>query len=157
MGRRGPPPEPTALKLERGNPGRRPLNQEEPELAPGARKVPKGLTGRAKVEWNRLIGELLDKGLLTVGDLHAFERYCVLVGRLEEYETLVSSVGVEESHAKGYANYLLKLETQCRQAAAHLGLTPSSRSGVKAAKVIAPKSAAETKRQRYFGAEKPAS
>ena len=30
MGRRGPPPEPTPLKLWKGNPGKRPVNTREP-------------------------------------------------------------------------------------------------------------------------------
>jgi P27 family predicted phage terminase small subunit len=103
------------------------------------------------------VGELIKKGVLTVGDMNAFEQYCTLVGSVAEYEELITTVGLEQAHALGYANYLLKLRTQCRQAAAHLGLTPSSRSGVKAVKVVAPKSAAEKRRTRFFGAEKGAS
>jgi P27 family predicted phage terminase small subunit len=151
MGRRGPQPQPTALKLERGNPGHRPLNQDEPQLAAPASKVPVGLKGRAKAEWSRLVDELISKGVLTVGDMHAFEEYCTLVGEVDSYEKLIRKVGRETAHRLGYANYLLKLRTQLRQQAAHLGLTPSSRSGVKAVKSVPVKSAAATKRERFFG------
>ena len=34
MGRRGPTPEPTVLRMLRGNPGRRPLNDSEPQPEP---------------------------------------------------------------------------------------------------------------------------
>src|SRR5690242_17605813 len=150
MGRRGPPPQPTALKLERGNPGHRPLNNDEPQLAPATAKVPAGLKGRAKAEWSRLVDELISKGVLTVGDMHAFEEYCRLVGEVDAYEKLIEKVGRAEAHRLGYANYLLKLRTQLRQQAAHLGLTPSSRASVKAVKVTT-KDAAQTKRERFFG------
>jgi P27 family predicted phage terminase small subunit len=150
MGRRGPPPQPTALKIERGNPGQRPLNHAEPELAAATAEVPVGMKGRARKEWSRLVDELISKGVLTVGDMHAFEEYCRLVGEVDEYEKMINKVGRADAHKLGYANYLLKLRTQLRQQAAHLGLTPSSRSGVKAVKVVT-KDAAAAKRDRFFG------
>jgi P27 family predicted phage terminase small subunit len=151
MGRRGPQPQPTALKLERGNPGQRRLNEDEPELeAPPLADAPARLKGRALVEWDRLVKELITKGVLTVGDMHAFEQYCVLVGEVEDYEKLIKRVGREEAHAKGYANYILRLRAQVLQQASHLGLTPSSRSGVK---VVKPQTVQEAhaKRERFFG------
>lgn len=154
MGRRGPQPQPTVLKLARGNPGKRQLNHDEPDLAAASHAVPAGVTGRAKKEWVRLVDELITKGVLTVGDMHAFEEYCRLVGEVDAYEKLITKVGRAEAHRLGYANYLLKLRTQLRQQAAHLGLTPSSRSGVKAVKVVV--NAAATKRERFFGKGKPA-
>ena len=147
---------PTELKLDRGVPSHHALNRDEPELAAPSSAVPSGLIGRAKTEWVRLAEELISKGVLTVGDMHAFEEYCRLVGDVDEYEKLIRKVGREEAHALGYANYLLKLRNQCRQQAAHLGLTPSSRSGVKAVKVPT-KDAAATKRQRFFGTKAGAS
>ena len=149
MGRRGPQPQPTVLKLARGNPHQHALNRDEPELAPASRRVPKGVTGRAKEEWHRLVDELIAKGVLTVGDMHAFEEYCRLVGDVDEYERLIKRKGREDSHKLGYANYLLRLRTQLRQQAAHLGLTPSSRSGVKAVKPTA--NSTDHKRRRFFG------
>lgn len=154
MGRRGFQPQPTALKLARGNPHQHALNHDEPDLAAATHAVPAGMTGRAKKEWVRLVDELITKGVLTIGDMHAFEEYCRLVGEVDTYEKLITRVGRPESHRLGYANYLLKLRTQLRQQAAHLGLTPSSRSGVKVVKVVVAKSAAATKRERFFG--KPA-
>lgn len=151
MGRRGPPPTPTVLKIARGNPGHRPINTEEPALAPpDSLAPPEKLQGRARDEWVRLAGELTEKGLLTVGDLVAFEQYCELVGDVDVYEGLVKKVGREDAHKLGYASYLLKLRTQLRQFQQVLGLTPTSRSGVKASKKAAPSDAAK-KRERFFG------
>jgi P27 family predicted phage terminase small subunit len=149
MGRRGRTAQPTALKLARGNPGKRALNHAEPELAPPSSNAPpRGLAGRAKKEWTRLVDELISKGVLTVGDMHAFEQYCRLVGEIDEYEALIADVGRAAAHSQGFANYLLKLRSQLRQQAAHIGLTPSSRSGVKAVKVAKP---GDAKRKRFFG------
>jgi P27 family predicted phage terminase small subunit len=150
---RGRKPTPTALKIERGNPGHRPLNAEEPTLAPATAAVPSGLKGRARKEWTRLVDELISKGVLSVGDMHAFEEYCTLVGEVDSYEKLIRRVGRETAHRLGYANYLLKIRTQLRQQAAHMGLTPSSRSTVKAVKVVkvVQKDPATAKRERFFG------
>lgn len=153
MGRRGPQPQPTVLKLARGNPGRRPLNHDEPELPAASRGVPKGMTGKAKEEWVRLIDVLTDSGVLTVGDMDAFEEYCWIVGDVHEYRQLVRKVGKEQATAMGYANHLNKLRLQKRQQAAHLGLTPSSRSGVKSVGAVKKDEAAE-KRARFFGGTK---
>src|SRR4051812_47324961 len=104
MGRRGPQPQPTALKIERGNPGQRRLNHDEPELATATAKPPTGLRGRARREWIRLADELISKGVLTVGDMHAFEEYCRLVGEVDEYERMIQKKGREDAHKLGYAN-----------------------------------------------------
>ena len=152
MGRRGPKPQPTALKIERGNPGKRALPADEPILPAGPRGVPKGMTGRARAEWLRLVDELTDKGVLTVGDLKCFEEYCYLVGDIAELRALMDRVGLEESIANRYVHVMDKLRTQKRQHEAQLGLTPSARSAVKSVK---PVSAKDERRARFFGA-KPA-
>lgn len=148
MGRRGPKTTPTALKIERGNPGKRALNQDEPDIAPAPMEPPAHLKGRALKEWKRLGPELVEKGVLTIGDLAVFETYCQLVADVDAYERLVRKVGKARAHFLGYANYLLKLRAQQKQYAAELGLTPSSRSGVKAAKSPA---TVDPKRARFFG------
>lgn len=149
MGRRGPPAQPTVLKIERGNPGKRALNHDEPELTrASSTKPPASLKGRARKEWVQLADELIEKGVLTVADLTAFETYCQLVGECDTYERLIRRVGRTDAHKLGYAGFLLKLRAQQKQYAAELGLTPSSRSGVKAVKKPDP---ADAKRRRFFG------
>lgn len=155
----GRTPQPTALKIERGNPGQRPLNQNEPELAKPAAKMPAGLKGRARREWTRLAPELIEKGVLTVGDMHAFEEYCRLVGEIDTYEAeiaaLVEKGNREEAHRLGYVNHVVKIRRLLAQLRQQLGLTPTARASVQAVKAT-PKDDAAKKRQRFFGTGKPA-
>lgn len=153
MGRRGPKPQPTALKVERGNPGKRALPADEPVLQAGPREVPKGMTGRAREEWLRLVDELTDKGVLTIGDLRCFEQYCYLVADVEKARALVEKTGLEDALALKYDRYVDRLQSQLARHEAQLGLTPSARSAVKSAKPADPK---DGRRARFFGTPKPA-
>lgn len=76
MGRRGPAPTPTKLKVLRGNPGKRKLPTNEPEPTPGAPSMPDWLSAEAKREWKRVVPELLKVGLLTVVDRAVLAAYC---------------------------------------------------------------------------------
>jgi P27 family predicted phage terminase small subunit len=148
MGQRGPRPEPTALKLARGNPGKRPINQDEPELAAAAIKPPTGLSRAARSEWMRLAPELIGAGVLTVGDNAVFREYCEIVGELETLRKLVKRTGHVDAKKLGYVRDLKDMRALLKQFAAELGLTPTSRSGVKK---IKGKKATEEKRSRFFG------
>jgi len=77
MGRRGPPKKPTELRLLQGNPGKLPINPNEPKpkKTMGA-KPPKYLTKSARKLWAREVAKLEPLGLITEIDLHAFARYC---------------------------------------------------------------------------------
>jgi P27 family predicted phage terminase small subunit len=78
MARRGRPPVPTALKLLRGNPGRRPIDPDaEPQPERVAPRCPKHVQGEARREWRRKTRELLSMNVLTVADRAALERYCL--------------------------------------------------------------------------------
>lgn len=134
MGRRGPAPAPTAVKLAKGE--RRPsrVNYEEPQLpAATAAEPPAGLVGEGKAEWERLIGVLQERGLLTDADLRAFEDYCRALTDLRTYEQAAADAGAELAIAKGYQGMVVKLRAQCNSLRQQLGLTPSSRGSVKAA------------------------
>jgi P27 family predicted phage terminase small subunit len=135
MGRRGPPPTPTALRLLRGNPGRRPLNQDEPQppaVDPSLAKCPKWLTGDARELWNRIAPGAIESGLLTVVDLPAFEALCQSYKRWREYERLTGK-NLELAIAKGYRNGAVKERQLMMQFGGRFGFDPSSRSNVKTA------------------------
>ena len=53
MGRRGPPPKPTALRLLQGNPGKRRLNDAEPKPKQSLPRCPDWLPANAKIECPR--------------------------------------------------------------------------------------------------------
>lgn len=149
MGKRGPRPLPTALKRARGNPGKRKLNDAEPELPPvGDLEPPEGLGGPGLAEWKRLASTLTSSGVLTEGDVTLFENYCRALTDLRRFEVKARKAGPELAIAKGFAGMVVKLRAQVTQLQAQIGLTPSSRSGVKVTK---PKGAADRLREEFFG------
>ena len=148
----GPCPTPTALKRLRGNPGKRPLNEDEPKPPPGAPKMPPWLDRAAKKEWLEQLGWLVQCGILTVVDKAIYGIYCQAysdVSRLkaeidEEAEAWKAEHGSRINPKQGlYDRALLRLH----KSSAELGLTPSSRSRV----VVAPKSSGKDA-SRFFGA-----
>jgi len=68
----GPKLKPTAIKILEGNPGKRPLNLNEPKPLQIAPECPDWLLDEAKKEWKRLAPELERLGLLTILDMAAF-------------------------------------------------------------------------------------
>jgi P27 family predicted phage terminase small subunit len=73
---RGRKPKPSAVKKLEGNPGKRPLNTEEPTPPVEIPDCPKHITGHAREEWLRA-SELAKKlGILTALDRSVFSAYC---------------------------------------------------------------------------------
>lgn len=89
MGRRGPAPKPTVLKLAAGNPGGRPLNRREPIPPPGEPDIPAFGDARATLVWQQLVPRLVRIGLARSIDGHALERYCVLLVRWRDAAAFV--------------------------------------------------------------------
>ena len=139
MGLRGPAPKPTKLRQLEGNPGRLPINENEPEPEPGA-DPPDWLPVAAREEWRRLAPVLEACGLLTKADGNVFAAYCdavvnfaTLSQAVAELDSLVMKdnygrrPAAEISAQRNYAELVLKL-------GAKLGLSPADRTGVKATK-----------------------
>ena len=78
MAKPGPRPQPTAKKKLHGNPGRRPLpeNEPEPRMEDGIPGAPDHLDALGKKEWDRMAAELYPIGVMTVVDRTALEAYC---------------------------------------------------------------------------------
>lgn len=72
MGRRMTP---AAVKEARGNPGRRPIEAQVPEVESDAR-APAWLNAEARGIWGRLAPELTRMNLLKATDALTFGRYC---------------------------------------------------------------------------------
>jgi P27 family predicted phage terminase small subunit len=94
MGRRGPPPKPTALKVLAGNPGKKPLNAREPQPQKIAPRCPEWLTGEGRATWRRLTGLLKGMRLLTNADADAMAGYCQTYARWREAEQFLSVHGL---------------------------------------------------------------
>ncbi len=139
----GRKPTPTALKLVKGNPGKRPLNAAEPKPAPKIPDPPDHLPvkSEARKEWFRISKQLHELGLLTEIDRAALAAYCVAWGRWVEAEEQLTKYGtVIKSPDKGwlvqspYLSIANRAMDQMAKLLAEFGMSPSSRSRVQSVK-----------------------
>lgn len=129
----GRPPKPTKLKVLAGNPGKRPLNMNEPKPKPVAPKCPAWLDKEAKREWKRVAPELEKLGLLTVVDGSALAAYCQAYARWRQAEEMIRREGLTITTETGYVmpHPAVKIAEKSMQLIRgfcnEFGLTPSSR------------------------------
>lgn len=142
---RGRKPTPTALKLIRGNPGKRPLNRDEPQPGPLRRSCPRELADtEARAEWRRTIAPAIDRGQVTAADRVMAIAHCEL------WATWRSQLADAARHAHiiaaGPSNYPMpnparmmanKTFALLKSVDAELGFTPASRSRVTTVKASA--------------------
>lgn len=147
MARKGPPPTPTALKVIRGNPGKRPLNDREPQPPPpSSLDAPGDLSDAAKLIWHDMAPKLSALNLLGSIDVRALARAC----RLE-------ALGLEQLRISEETGPTQELKGQGRTVAAEFsvamksfdaadriwfrfGITPAERSRLKTVEPEKPKS-----------------
>lgn len=134
---RGRKPVPTALKLIRGNPGHRPLNEQEPVRVPRLPSPPKELTARAKTIWRRDGRKLMQTGVITDLDEAAFAAYCSSYARFLDASDLLgkSSLLIRSQQHGLVVNPLLRIVRESQEAflkaLTEFGMTPSSRARLK--------------------------
>ncbi len=138
MGKRGPAPKPTNLKVLQGNPGKRQLNNNEPKYNSNDEllKPPTYLSRYAKKEWKRIAPLLLKNTLLTYADISALAAYCQAYHRWIESEKLIRTHGYTTTTDKG--NVIQRPEVGAANKAMEImlrygkefGLTPSSRTSL---------------------------
>lgn len=92
MGSRGPQPQPTALKILNGNPGKRPLNRNAPRPK-NKPTMPAGMSEPAKAVWVEVIRDYGATGVLTGLDSHILRGYCEAVVRYEHGAALLEASG----------------------------------------------------------------
>lgn len=136
MGTRGRKPKPTALKILEGNPGKKPLNENEPKPKKIAPKCPSWLEPEAKKEWRRMAKTLETIGVLTQVDATAFAGYCQAYARWKEAEEFLTKHGTIFKTPSGYIQqvpqvsiaqtYLKVMKDFCSE----FGLTPAARSRI---------------------------
>jgi P27 family predicted phage terminase small subunit len=83
---RGRPRIPTKLHYLHGNPGKRALNDAEPQPEVKIPEPPAIIQGVALEEWNRIAKELLDLGLISELSRSLFAGYCEAYARWIEAE-----------------------------------------------------------------------
>jgi len=139
MGARGPQPKPTNLRQLEGNPGRLPINHDEPQPEPGA-DPPDWLSKAALAEWQRVAPMLEACGVLTEADANVYAAYCDAVVNLADVSRQIAELAAKVltdrygrrpdpliAIQKTYTESVLKL-------GAKLGMSPADRTGIKVSK-----------------------
>lgn len=142
MGKRGPPPTPTKLKILRGNPRGKPINKSEPKPEGDDGFPDAMLSGDALAKWKETVPVLQGMGLWSRADRGAWVRYCVL------YETFVRNKRLVDQHGdvmqmttqngtpylqvSPYSTQMFAAAKEMLRIEQQYGLTPSSRSQVTA-------------------------
>ena len=136
MATRGRKPKPTALKVLKGNPGKRPLNDREPVPPKATLKCPAWLLPEAKKEWKRLAPALEAMGVLTMADLTAFEGYCQAYARWKEAEAFITQHGSIFQTPSGYVQQVQQVSIAqqnlkiMQSFCSEFGLTPATRARI---------------------------
>ena len=135
MAKRGPAKTPTNIAKLRGNPGKRKLNDAEPQGLPADGTPPPGLGKHALDLWHSVAPYLLANGLLTVESVPLLVEACL------QYQTARDArEGLDKSGLLIRQGDLLKInplfsiETKAINTAFRIlqnyGVTPSSRTGI---------------------------
>ena len=154
MGRRGPRPIPTQLKILRGNPGKQVLNAEEPQPPSDGIAMPPHLGPVAALRWDELLPMLQSTRVMTRADVEALARYC---DTYEWWLAVRAKLKAEGDtypilNDKGEAKYIAqrpevaiahKLSQQLRQLEADFGLSPAARVSLKVEPDAKPQSTLE--------------
>lgn len=140
----GPAPKPTVLKLVQGNPGKRPVNQNEPQPDKTPPPCPKYFTAKGKYWFKRLANDFSDMGVLTHVDGKALELLVdTYLEWLEHGDTLaregytyITTSMSGEQVVKAHPAAVMKSDAAKRLRAmlAEFGATPASRSKVEVEK-----------------------
>jgi P27 family predicted phage terminase small subunit len=133
---RGRRPKPTRIKVLTGNPGKRPLNANEPRPEPAVPDCPPELGAVAQREWNRLAGELSSLRLLTNLDRAALAAHCGAYALWAEATEAIQKYGAMVKSPQGFPMQSPYVAIANRQAeimmriASEFGFTPASRSRI---------------------------
>jgi P27 family predicted phage terminase small subunit len=147
------------MKLLRGNPGRRPLNNQEPTLPALNTETldtppVELMEATAIAEWTRLAPMLRQARHVTQAERGALIALCQQWARYLEANQHVAGAGMVIKAPSGYPmpnpyiGIANKALANCTRLWAELGLTPSSRSRVTASSSGA---SPDPQRERYFG------
>lgn len=139
---RGRKPLPTIEKIARGNPGKRPLNANEPDAVPGLPDCPPHLSDEATAEWHRMGSQLEAEGRVALVYKGVFAAYCQAWGRwveaeekLKEYGTVIQQQGMLVRSP--YLGISEKAWAQMMKAIAELGISPTSQARVSVVHALA--------------------
>jgi P27 family predicted phage terminase small subunit len=149
MGRRGPPPKPSALRVLSGNASKRSINKSEPKPPTGSVAPPSWLSGGSLDAWDQIAPIVEGMKVLTVADAHSLALGCDAYAEVVELRAYLRENGrvYESRHfqmdADGntFERVIIRprpevsmMQDAWKRARAmfqEFGLTPSSRSRIK--------------------------
>lgn len=150
MGRRGPAPTPTKLKMLRGETRPSRVNHREPKPRPNDPIKPSDLDAEAEEVWDRVVTEYGHTGVITAADTDALRAYCEAVARYRQAAGLLRQSGplIKSKRTGEFVKNPLHQITRdnadlMRQYARELGLTPSARTGLQGKEREAPSKLAD--------------
>ena len=166
MAKPGPKPKPTSLRIFEGNPGRHPLNTDEPSSdLPAVKPSAVGMDEIASHEWDRVLAAM-PQGIYSALDTAALGTYALAWSMLVKSQREIDENGITERFYKessdGKTRYLVetKINPSVRtwKAASEtlikmtdrLGLNPSVRSRLQ---VPSKKAAPQSKFNGLLGAD----
>ena len=101
MGRRGPMPKPTPLRVLEGRRSHHRLPEAEAPATPGPCDPPEHLSAGSRAVWDSLAPELESKGLLAPRYLPSFEILCDAIVHYRTAQRLLASSGPVIQSARG--------------------------------------------------------
>jgi len=155
MGGRGQAPTPTSLRMLKGNPQHRPMNDQEPKIALGEVQPTEDLDEIALRTWRRTVPILLSAGLATPADAEPLTAMCQkwsewaqIQGRLITEGFVVMRKGIPVRNP--LAQQADVITGQLKGYFCEFGMTPASRSRIKV-DAPKPKSKIESFREKHGG------
>lgn len=132
---------PSTLKILRGNPGKRKLNDLEPDYVPGIPEKPDWLEAYASEEWDRLVSNLNGQRVFTKNDLGILVAICLAYEQMRETHAIIKQLGRAYVVEDMGGNKHYKTRPECmrfetalkeyRTLLAEIGFSPASRSKIK--------------------------
>jgi P27 family predicted phage terminase small subunit len=142
MGKTGPKPKPTALKILHGERHTARLNMDEPLPAPVLPNAPEDVAPEVRVVWDRTLAELEVMGIAFSCDMEALLCFCEAVvlhrrsSRILRDEPLLVD-GRQGTMVRNPAIVIQRdAADRVRKFAEQFGLTPSARSSIKASGTV---------------------
>ncbi|MCS6715228.1 P27 family phage terminase small subunit [Proteus terrae] len=101
-------PKPTHLKVVTGNPGKRKLNDKDPQSKREIPSPPEHLTDWGKIAWAKLTLLLDGMGVLTVADTLALERLCDIYADILQLRDTIAIEGRTYTTKTQLGDFLIK-------------------------------------------------
>lgn len=142
MQKTGRPRKPTALKVLEGNPGKRPLPKDEPQVPLTSSRPPAWLKGRGRRGWGWVEPIVRGMRVLTDADKQALALLCDALGEYVECREILRETGRTYETSNKLGERMVKARPEVAMASdawrraarmmIEFGMTPSARSRVKA-------------------------